>query len=539
MGAYNTYLCEYGEPKKIGAFVRLCYDRNEKNRISHYCTPGKPDAGNSLDYNTLQLFHCYYLGALRDSTRDLMSTKNNLLGKVIKRKIEDAESEDEIKGIINNANDDLLKRNEVIETKKGLNDNLGDILKRKDYNIDVKIEESRIDYIVNVIKPFIPLGKDNSIRLWQNSLGYNNLIYIATVLSDIKDNHKDDQDSIYSLLIEEPEAHLHPQLQINLYDFLNNADNNENSQLFITSHSPSLTSRIPLKNLIVLKDRAFNVGICFEDRVEENIIRDTTKNRKLNESDVLYLKKMLERYLDVTRSQLLYAKGCIFIEGISESQLLETFSKILGNSLSDNQIEVVNSDSTAFYQFLMLYNSSDEKKRLPHKVAFITDGDQYTDSKHTSLKNLNDNNEEIARLRENLKAGTSNARVDNLKAMANRQYNIKICDGFKTLEYQICFANIEDTVESTKENDLYKFLYSIVKDDIDLFSEYINSLGSGRLTTDNKIDFAIILWKCIPQKSAFAQELSYYLDEKLKDENYHLKFNIPPYIINAINHVIG
>ena len=86
---------------------------------------------------------------------------------------------------------------------------------------------------------------------------------------------------------------------------------------------------------------------------------------------------------------------------------------------------------------------------------------------------------------------------------------------------------------------MYKFLYSIVKDDIDLFSEYINSLGSGRLTTDNKIDFAIILWKCIPQKSAFAQELSYYLDEKLKDENYHLKFNIPPYIINAINHVIG
>lgn len=55
--------------------------------------------------------------------------------------------------------------------------------------------------------------------LTQNSLGFNNLIYIATVLSDIKECHEDDQISTYALFIEEPEAHLHPQLQVNLYDF--------------------------------------------------------------------------------------------------------------------------------------------------------------------------------------------------------------------------------------------------------------------------------------------------------------------------------
>ena len=45
-----------------------------------------------------------------------MSTRNNLLGRVIKRKIDRAASEDDVKGIIDNANTQLLQRQEVKET---------------------------------------------------------------------------------------------------------------------------------------------------------------------------------------------------------------------------------------------------------------------------------------------------------------------------------------------------------------------------------------------------------------------------------------
>ena len=63
------------------------------------------------------IFILIYLGALRDSTRDLMSTRNNLLGRVIKRKIDRAGSEEDVKGIVNTANDQLLQRQRLKQLK--------------------------------------------------------------------------------------------------------------------------------------------------------------------------------------------------------------------------------------------------------------------------------------------------------------------------------------------------------------------------------------------------------------------------------------
>ncbi len=542
-GAFYQYL-NIQENDTIAARVHLWFEMREKGRIYSSYITGKKDNNIKADWDTFHYFHPYYLGALRDSTRDLMNTRNNLLGRVIKRKIDRANSEDQVRSIVDSANRQLLERQEVRDTQTGINDNLNKIIRTNSQDVELHIEQNRIEYIVNIIKPFLPYstaGQDGFI-LTQNSLGYNNLIYIASILSDIKDCHLDDEVSVYALLIEEPEAHLHPQLQVNLYNFLKNADDNENSQTFITTHSPTLTSKIPLENLILLKDNAaYHVGNCFKERLTENIIRDVVDNRrKLTEKDVVSFRKMIARYFDVTRSQLLFSDGCLFIEGISECQLVETFSRLLGKSLIDHQIEIVDTNGTAFYQFLMLFNSSDDTKRLPMKSAFITDQDQFTDSKEKkyNLKELVKNNySELNNLRNNINEGDICSRVKNMEAMANNQKDIKICSGKKTFEYQICLANVSADKNDTKETWLYELIKKVNASGIELVDAYMEKLGDGHMSEEEQQNVALLMWKCLPGKAGFAQELNLFLLDKIENEDTR-KFNVPSYIEEAINHLI-
>ncbi|MBI4652122.1 AAA family ATPase [Candidatus Desantisbacteria bacterium] len=451
-GAYYEFMVLAEDPKHDYINIGLSYEYRENRYPDFSYYTGAVD-GQKAEFKTFELFQHYYLGALRDSTKDLLRIKGNILGGLIKRSIDRNGTSKNFEQIISTANNELLKQKEVLDARENINQNLKKIYKQYIENqVGLLIEPSKLDYIVNVIKPYLPFSlkelAGDGLQLCQNSLGFNNLIYIATILGDIDQRIKDEPLTHYALLIEEPEAHLHPQLQLSLYSFLKETNKCDNSQLFITTHSPTLTSKVPFENLILLDKKSYRMSNCFAGREDEKIIEDTKKQKELKEQDFKIKEKMLERYIDVTRSQLFYAKKILLVEGISEELLIPVFCKLDNFKLEDYRIELVNVQGTSFYPFLYLFNSKDEKKVIPKKVAVLTDDDRFTESKKPeySFKNLIEDNY---------------SKLDEL-------YNQLIAKH-----------------ESSREEERYKL--------------------------------AILLWKAMPSKAVFAQDFSFYICENFQE----------------------
>ena len=293
---------------------------------------------------------------------------------------------------------------------------------------------------------------------------------------------------------------------------------------------------MPLKNLILLeKNQAHRLGNLFTDRETENIIEDTRKNKPLTDSDFLNRRKKLERYIDVTKSQLLFAKSGLFVEGISEELLISAFTQVEGYRLEDYRIELVNVRGTSFYPFLYLFNSTNSKKCINKPIVILTDEDQFTDSKTTeySFKNLLGNNySKLISLDTSIQKDNVVSRVGNLKSVANGKASISINTAFKTLEYELALANVPNDRQCLKDNFLFSYLASLDSTKTDHIEEYTATFANDQLSDEELRRTALLLWKSMPTKAVFAQEFALHILENLKEAKK--KFVIPPYIKTAL-----
>lgn len=209
-----------------------------------------------------------------------------------------------------------------------------------------------------------------------NGLGYNNLIYIRNLLKQKRNNDYN------IILLEEPEAHLHPNMQYKLLNYIDELKEQslENSkiknQIFVTTHSSNITANLKTKNIILLTI----------DRSENNIIpvsRATNLSNNYNFEKVKYLfenseydvcnrtnllqdgEKHLARFLDVTRSDLLFSDKIILVEGIAEKLLLP---KIFPDLVKEH-VSIIELGGINFNYFLpVIFNTN-------KKVLCITDKD--------------------------------------------------------------------------------------------------------------------------------------------------------------------
>jgi putative ATP-dependent endonuclease of OLD family len=150
------------------------------------------------------------------------------------------------------------------------------------------------------------------------------------------------------------EAHLHPQYQLRLIDFINT--NVKYGQFILTTHSTTLASKIDLNSLIVCNDiHVFPMG---EDHTN------------LKSTDY----RFLERFLDATKANLFFAKGVIIVEGDAENLLIPTIAEIIERPLHKYGISIVNVGSTAFKRYANIFIRKKEPK-FDINVSIISDLD--------------------------------------------------------------------------------------------------------------------------------------------------------------------
>lgn len=337
------------------------------------------------------------------------------------------------------------------------------------------------------------------------------------------------------LTIEEPEAHLHPSLQYRFLKFLNENMKSNVRQIFISTHSPNITAASKLDNLIVLSKENENIDVAYPGRVF-----DLTK--KCDKESKAYI----ERYLDVTKSDMLFAQRIILVEGISEQLLLPIFAKYLKGNLIDSHVTIINIGGRYFTHFLRLFDRDKSEYAINKRVAVITDLDPVR--KRVGVKGARFNSCYPFELNKDSNyeyKASSNAITD---LYLDRERNINVFTQTKnmgcTFEYELLMHNPkckELIVHSIANGDV---MISLMDNYSKKFEELITYVGNSEecirikgslMGCKDKEQLIAALYLNNVSKAESAQEIAEVLNEKTTDYLMgEFVFKIPPYIEEAI-----
>ena len=421
------------------------------------------------------------LDALRDAKSELSASRNNgLLFRVLNAN-EETDYQDLKKQLVG-----LQRAIEGNEAISGIKTRISEQLDK--ISLSTETSNNVVDLIFSLpnvsdlLRKLSLIYNDNPIKIERNGTGRNNLLFISLMLSFIEDPERMQSTFFRIVGLEEPEAHLHANLQnhlaSNLEGLIRNEEGNyrKDIQLILTSHSNHITTKIDFENTVVLHYKNGNVQAHY---ILEGFGTTAEEKRQVN-----YLKK----YLDAENVNLFYSRRLALVEGISEKLLFPVFYKIqTGETVDQSACAVVNVNGLAFKNFLQIIENGFHTKCL-----VLTDSDTGTQSEHRA-RELKDKYNSI---------GEVDVQISELSTFEKDLINYNKCEGGKTL-----LCNIIQLVRPIAGK---KYVEELGASDIDI-EEYFALIA----------DF----------KSEFALQLSLSLAED------HNGFKIPKYIEDGIRYL--
>ncbi len=355
---FTEWLGWTGSGEEAKPFLKLNYDvkRQADKIIPTDIKAGVDEEGYLLSAETKDYFKATYLKPLRDAENELIAKRNSRLSQILlgdeafkgKEKDNDlvhifsslkADLENYFNGIDNTGQSKATEGKQIKDKIDGYIESF--------YGKDSKTEfEATSNDIKSILEKLTLSLKDEP----NPGLGTLNRLFMAAELLHLT---KSNWTGLRLGLVEELEAHLHPQAQMQVIEAF---QKQKDIQLILTTHSPNLASKLNLENLIICnKGNAFPMGDTYT---------------KLDKDDYMFL----EKFLDTTKANLFFAKGVILVEGWAEEILLPSLAKAIGINLTEKGVSIVNIGHTGFDHYAKIYlRQVEPNMNIP--VAVITDSD--------------------------------------------------------------------------------------------------------------------------------------------------------------------
>lgn len=478
-------------------FLRLIFKarRRENGIWPSPISAGSTIDGSMLDPDAREYLKVTYLKPLRDAEDEMTAKKASRLSQILSghdlfRK--DQATPHRFEEIVKTANNDI--ENWFIDTAPNTNgktnkEQIKDIVDGFLKSFISPSSEANLSLANPDLKNILEKLSLQIISQTNPGLGSENRLYMAAELLHLS---KDNTLGMRSCLIEELEAHLHPQAQMKVIEAL---EKEENVQFIITTHSPNLASKINIS-----QDKTTNVILCKNSKAYSLYPGKT----QLQKKDYWHL----QHFLDVTKSNMFFAKGVMMVEGWAEAILIPAIARAMEKDLTLSEVSIVNIGSTAYLHFANIYMPTDRVMDMP--VAIITDLDIRPDE-----------NGKFSMDAENAKRQEITSKIDT-KYYNNIQINIAYQ---WTLEW--CLFN------SPTYREAFMAAVSAVHSDT---AEFKKDEG-GNWVNENNFKFKLI--KKLTNKSLKKVAIAYNLANWIT-ANAVAPLNDDPYIeyiVSSINHV--